>query len=249
MKITAISGATKSKGQVMFPHVFKNGKYAVQKTNLRKDQIYVSTIPELLPYLRKGYRVRMSVQGPNNQPSLIALQSLTVVYSVQQDIDQLDALASDESLDGRASTKTRKEQQILRRVLLANLSSECVICGHTMSDDMLVAAHIKRRSECTVTERRDYLNVASLMCKLGCDALFEVGYVGVADGIVVALKAVENDAVKERVNSVLNREVNGWHGSEQYYKWHSQHHIGVADALCPEILPQSGSVQQGAWNR
>jgi hypothetical protein len=42
--------------------------------------------------------------------------------------------------------------------------------------DLLVAAHIKRRSLCSETERRDLHNVAMLACKFGCDALFEEGY-------------------------------------------------------------------------
>ena len=46
--------------------------------------------------------------------------------------------------------------------------------------ELLVAAHIKPRNLCTEIERLD-AHVATLMCVLGCDALFERGYLRVMD--------------------------------------------------------------------
>ncbi|MEJ3747283.1 hypothetical protein WEI85_28860 [Actinomycetes bacterium KLBMP 9797] len=43
---------------------------------------------------------------------------------------------------------------------------------------MVVAAHVKRRSEATYTERLDLNNIAAA-CLIGCDILFELGYIHV----------------------------------------------------------------------
>jgi hypothetical protein len=38
--------------------------------------------------------------------------------------------------------------------------------------DLAVAAHIKRRADCSEEERPDVQNIAMVSCRLGCDALF-----------------------------------------------------------------------------
>ncbi|GAA3112892.1 hypothetical protein GCM10020001_034880 [Nonomuraea salmonea] len=55
---------------------------------------------------------------------------------------------------------------------------------------MLVAAHIKRRKDCSNLERRDLANVGMLACLLGCDVLYELGYVGVGEGGLIMISDV-----------------------------------------------------------
>ena len=45
-----------------------------------------------------------------------------------------------------------------------------------MPTELLHAAHIKQRSECTKKEKTDP-NIVMPLCKLGCDDLFEQGFI------------------------------------------------------------------------
>ncbi|MFD1846765.1 hypothetical protein [Arthrobacter flavus] len=76
--------------------------------------------------------------------------------------------------------KARAEQQDLRHHLIAGRRSAlCSLCSRDLPANLLIAAHIKPRSRCSEAERRDFEAVAMLVCNLGCDALFEWGYVAV----------------------------------------------------------------------
>ncbi|MGB6120946.1 MAG: hypothetical protein WBG80_03475, partial [Bacteroidota bacterium] len=78
--------------------------------------------------------------------------------------------------------KARTEQPKLRKFLLGGReNANCFLCGRNLSASLLVAAHIKPRRECSPEERRDLSDVA-LMCRLGCDSLFELGFITVRDG-------------------------------------------------------------------
>jgi hypothetical protein len=100
----------------------------------------------------------------------------------QQELDP------EQTLDSFGWTRLRKEQSFLRCYLFGDRSTgSCGICGVTLPRDLLVAAHIKRRSACSPQEQRDYRNVVMPMCKLGCDDLFERGYIAVKGGEVLAI--------------------------------------------------------------
>lgn len=74
----------------------------------------------------------------------------------------------------------RREQAALRQHLLAGAAhGTCAVCGRELPSGLLVAAHIVSRHRLTDDERRDLNRVAMLACVLGCDALFEHGYIGV----------------------------------------------------------------------
>lgn len=55
----------------------------------------------------------------------------------------------------------------------------CGFCGPPA--DLLVAAHLKRRAELTRGEKLHFRAIAVLACSLGCDALYELGYLSVDD--------------------------------------------------------------------
>lgn len=105
-------------------------------------------------------------------------------------------LETDSAADGRGSRniKTtdilgtalrRAEQRYLRQSLLARFGNQCAICGRVLPEKLLIAAHIKLRSESNEADRLDFEAAAMLACSLGCDALFELGYITVGtDGRV-----------------------------------------------------------------
>ena len=85
-------------------------------------------------------------------------------------------------LDDRRHVVTRKEQAFLRKYLFRGRDyGTCFLCRKELPVELLVTAHIKRRADCSEEERRDLRNIVP-MCLLGCDALFERGYLAVVDG-------------------------------------------------------------------
>lgn len=92
--------------------------------------------------------------------------------------------------DVEAFRKMRAEQRDLRQHLVASRTAACcALCGQFLPVDLLIAAHIKPRSQCNEAERRDFQAVAMLVCNLGCDALFEWGYIAVNDrGNIIAVR-------------------------------------------------------------
>jgi hypothetical protein len=133
--------------------------------------------------------------------------------------------------DGVAERRFRREQRLLRKALgLGNGSHCCYLCGREFPDQLLVAAHIKKRSACDDHEKVDIPAVAMITCALGCDALFEQGFVVVdGNGVVVAAKSDSNDEVRALTRRLEGRVIGGWsHASAKYFEWHRCHHTSTA---------------------
>lgn len=127
-------------------------------------------------------------------------------------------------LDGTAQVTTRKEQAELRRLLLrGRTAADCDLCGHEFPQELLRAAHIKRRALCTDEERNDLRNVAMLACTIGCDSLFEWGYVGVDEAGVIrsSLEDGLRGKLRDHLDELHGRTC-GAHGpdSQTYFAWH-----------------------------
>lgn len=119
----------------------------------------------------------------------------------------------------------RGEQAMLRRQLLAGRThGSCALCGEYVPAGYLVAAHIKRRSDCTEDERRDLANIAMLACTFGCDALFENGAIAVDSGgqLVTHTSTFTGDLAAHvqrldgRVCTAFRPETAG------YFQWHRE---------------------------
>ncbi|WP_320537691.1 hypothetical protein [Pseudarthrobacter sp. IC2-21] len=90
-----------------------------------------------------------------------------------------------ETTDIAGAMFRRAEQRYLREALLARYGNQCAICGRFLPKNLLIAAHIKLRSQSSHRDRLDFAAAAMLACSLGCDALFERGYLTVDDGGLV----------------------------------------------------------------
>jgi hypothetical protein len=89
--------------------------------------------------------------------------------------------------DGEAIARIRREQGALRAHLLSGRTdAACSVCGRDVPANLLVAGHIIPRAELSDDERHQFEAIAMLICLLGCDALFEYGYVVVDEGGVIA---------------------------------------------------------------
>lgn len=131
-------------------------------------------------------------------------------------------LETSNELDKESLSKRRVEQGVLRRTLFnQHPTFICCICQREYLTKFMVAAHIKKRSECSIEERLDIENVVAPMCKFGCDDLYEHGFISVNEGIVTILN---NDVTKpmfEYMEEISGNECGYWkEGTEKYFRWH-----------------------------
>lgn len=102
----------------------------------------------------------------------------------------------------RNQGQTRMEQGILRELLFKDLKkAKCALCHRVLPTELMVAAHIKPRSKCNASERKNP-NVVMPVCKIGCDDFFEKGYLIVdAEGKIASGGKVDNSS---ELGTILN---------------------------------------------
>jgi hypothetical protein len=133
----------------------------------------------------------------------------------------------DGSLDAKAVSTQRREQGILRGALGLNESStaQCGICSKVYPVTLLVAGHIKKRSECAKEERLDVQHVAMPICVFGCDALFERRLIKVVDG-VIAISPTGEEGVDIYLRSLEAKAAPGFNAARSaYFNWHASQPI------------------------
>jgi hypothetical protein len=90
----------------------------------------------------------------------------------------------------------------------------------------LVAAHIKKRAQCSETERLDIPTIAMSACKFGCDALYEEGYISVdATGTIsMSPLAPAGGAAANYLRRISGRACGAFNADRApYYAWHRNH--------------------------
>jgi hypothetical protein len=90
----------------------------------------------------------------------------------------------------------------------------------------LVVGHIKRRANCSIAEKRDLANVAMPVCLLGCDVLFERGFVTVSSsGRIVSSRRHRSSVALSGILKRLNGRQCPAHReeSERYFFWHRKY--------------------------
>ncbi|GAA2071728.1 hypothetical protein [Actinomadura alba] len=147
------------------------------------------------------------------------------------DSDTLDDPADryldiDGALDQRARTFIRREQQRLRAKKFGKAKRlQCALCRRILPSQVIHTAHIKRRRDCSFDERRDLANIMAA-CVLGCDVLFEYGYLYVGDdGTIHASAAAESEpGLEEAVARTLRQDCTEFNeDSRPYFAWHREH--------------------------
>lgn len=143
--------------------------------------------------------------------------------------------------DGTTIRRYRREQTRLRDFLLSHgEEARCCLCGHALPPDLLVAAHLKRRAECSEAERLDF-NVVRLMCTLGCDGLYERGYLTVTAGKVALTQRIQPE-LQTRISHLADRYVPDWERSAPYFSWHAARHLSRPKASALPS-PSTGHVE------
>lgn len=194
----------------------------------------------------KRIRLRLAVPGyaPDQGTELADYLALPIneARPLREVVDQLTARAEqipvgeadaglavelDEDLDRLVQARQRREQARLRRVLFTDqTAANCDLCSREFPIELLVAAHIKQRSQCNSLERHDVANVVMATCRLGCDELFERGYICVSDdGAVIASAAVQSSVhviayVSQHLAGKVFRKTMA--GRRSYFAWHRE---------------------------
>lgn len=127
----------------------------------------------------------------------------------------------DGDLDRKAAGWHRKEQAMGRkRLLKGKPEGTCQLCNKKMKSEFLIAAHIKRRSECENHEKRDLDGVMMLACKFGCDYLFEAGFIGVEAGILKVSPCLQDKVALNYVATIQKLEISVSEKQAKYFDWH-----------------------------
>lgn len=129
--------------------------------------------------------------------------------------------------EGSGVRRTRNEHRFIVRHLFQGLPvGKCCICLNEYPRNMLVAAHIKKRAACDKKEKLDIENIAAAMCRMGCDPLFEFGYISVRNGVVVKHPTLDApDAILKYIDNVSGNAVPSWGAkSKKYFDWHRNTH-------------------------
>lgn len=122
----------------------------------------------------------------------------------------------------------RREQGILRGALGIGTGDgtrlhPCGLCGRELPERLLIAAHVKPRSNCSEAERVDIPSVVMIACSLGCDALYEHGYISVGkEGTILASCEGGVD-----LSAYRGRHAPAWRTDrDKYFEWHRENRFG-----------------------
>ncbi|GGB55111.1 hypothetical protein [Shewanella inventionis] len=224
-KLIAYKSRGEYKGEPIYPHKHNDGRYVASPSRFEVDYVHVDTEEELEALVRSGLGARMSSPDIKQAASLITADNIKFTDSSSPPVTTksvLPKLSEEVELDVDSISKSRKEQAFLRsHISRGRTIAKCVLCENEYPLEFLVAAHIKKRSECSKSEKLDFDNIAALMCKAGCDDMFEKGYVFVSGGVVKKNeKRSTTPALDMLIRKIEGNTVENWAGSSTYYKHH-----------------------------
>jgi hypothetical protein len=164
---------------------------------------------------------------------IVAVPTVTAGYPGYSEEDfetavrTLEELDESALLDDRREVAIRIEQGFIRQQLFKGMENDhCAICGRLFPVELLRAAHVKQRAGCSPEEKRDYTRNVIPMCTLGCDELFERGYIVVRGGRVAKGKPGRTPPVDDYVARVMDRPCLAYYrGSGSYFDWHAAVHV------------------------
>jgi hypothetical protein len=176
----------------------------------------------LSPEGMEALRLSANKQGAAvKDPGTEALFALAATGPREDGTLTSEADGAEAETDALRSVFVRKEQARLRRQKFGGAEEiVCAICRRTLPARIVHAAHIKRRAAASYTERMDLANIMGA-CTLGCDSLFEFGFIYVdRDGFIrvgpaapPALAEVASDLAGEHCDAFCQ-------ASADYFEYH-----------------------------
>jgi hypothetical protein len=217
-----------------FDHKNKTWEYIFFLDEVKPAQITYLQLNRLVDYADNA-----NIQGLNvlseelSRPVLEAFDLYNDTY-----IEAVDETSFDDIVDHLETlTETDSETKSYRRLEQGYLKSQlfgkktigtCGMCQHDFPVSLLVAAHIKKRSICTLEERKDRY-VVMPMCKFGCDDLFEKGFIAVQEGKVISLnKQLLSPIVTKTLERLVGSTCSYYNNrTAKYFQAHYEHHTTV----------------------
>ena len=200
------------------------------------DEITNHEIPVRELNIVAGYKENNVIQGFNvldEEKSAAILEHFDLESSVYfpdvSESEYLKTLDGEATLDDTAQAVRRKEQGFLRTTLFGKKSTgQCCICGKTYPVTFLITAHIKKRSECSLEERKDYRSIVAPMCRFGCDDLYEKRYLYVDGGVIRRNpRRPGTRDLEEAIGGLDGTRCGAWNESTQeYFEWHRKQALG-----------------------
>jgi hypothetical protein len=167
----------------------------------------------------RGFTV---VEGDRAQGVLAGLSQASPPLAQAQARQRLQpALVGDTDVQGYRTV--RREQRALRDWLLKGQDEgTCCLCGQTYPKRFLWASHLKPRSKCSEVERVDPA-IVTLMCKFGCDDLYEHRDVFVDNGVVRGhARAWATPALTAHLEALDGRHCTAYTpATRPYFDWHA----------------------------
>ncbi|MFF9521297.1 hypothetical protein OG399_15420 [Streptomyces achromogenes] len=206
-------------------------EYMYALSGTRSFNIPMDEVRELLGWKPARNVMGFIVLSESESDTLQALLTLDPANASTTPLDPRTEQAAVDAFDGELERKAQRaqrgEQAVLKRRLLPGITGACALCGRELPGTFLIGAHIKKRSMCTDTEKRDLANIAMLACVFGCDALYEHGYVTVAPGGDIQVSPLVHDIPEVAAyikHKLEHRTVTWWNEDrEPYYNWHRIH--------------------------
>lgn len=97
-----------------------------------------------------------------------------------------------------------------------------------MLAEFLIVAHIKKRSICDPTEKRDINGNMMLCCKFGCDYMFEQGYLYVdSEGKIKLSHRISDPVALSHAEQFSNRKIQVSNEQAPYFAWHKKNRAGI----------------------
>lgn len=185
--------------------------------------------PEGIEALRKSACVSGGAFSTESRESVLEMLFEEMLEEYEDELideeDPADSPAREltSDLDRRAYALGRVEQKKLRKDKLdGRLQVHCDLCQLLLPTRLVHTAHIRRRSESSYKVRLDPNNLM-FACVLGCDSLFEHGYVYVdGDGLIHASKQVGDGALATAVTRLGESCTAFSKKSAPYFAWHRQ---------------------------
>ncbi|MGW1680101.1 hypothetical protein [Saccharopolyspora sp. NPDC002376] len=201
-------------------------------TSLRDISVPIEEIREALSWSDNAFVQGFTVVDGDKADRLAELVNLDALTIPTAQIGQSSGttrstFAPDGSTDGTRTSSWRREHSAFNQRLVELANGSCALCGNHLSPAFLIGAHIKKRSACTEDERKDFDNIGMLACLLGCDSLFEHGFIAVDRGGAILTSDAINTTpdVAQFVKDRLTRRISTWWTPqrEPYFDWHRQH--------------------------
>jgi len=154
------------------------------------------------------------IAGPYDEIGNVITNNSTTDL-VLDDLSQTDALTT--------SLRRLEQHQLRLRLLQGEDTGCCRLCDVRLPASLLVASHIKPRNLCSQEERL-HSNIATLMCLLGCDSLYERGYLRVRDdGAIYRFNASGGDDLKSFMKRYEGRYLTFNSDAERaYFQFHRE---------------------------